>query len=96
MVGSVAVATNRGKLCHPHVNDKEMAILEELFDVEVSKTTANHGSGWIGTCLIAKAGSVIVLVILMLIVFEMMPEFYDNIIGIVSLPKREKLSAGDD
>ncbi len=45
---------------------------------------------------IAKVGSVIVLVILMLIVFEIMPEFYDNIIGIVSLPKREKLSAGDD
>ncbi|MFO8109022.1 MAG: archaeosortase A [Thermoplasmata archaeon] len=45
---------------------------------------------------IAKAGSMIVLIILMLTVFEIMPEFYDNIIGIISLPKREKLSAGNN
>ncbi len=38
---------------------------------------------------IAKAGSVILLVILMLIVFEIMPEFYENIMSVISLPKRE-------
>jgi len=38
---------------------------------------------------IAKIGSVILLIILMLIVFEIMPEFYENIISVVSLPKRE-------
>ncbi len=60
MVGSVAVATNRGILCHPHVKDKEITMLEELFDVEVSKTTANHGSGWIGTCLIANSKGAVI------------------------------------
>ncbi len=44
---------------------------------------------------IAKAGSMIVLVILMLIVFEIMPEFYDNIIGVISLPKRKRSTTGD-
>ncbi len=40
---------------------------------------------------IAKTGSVIVLIVLLLIVFEIMPEFYDNIISIVKLPKREPI-----
>ena len=40
---------------------------------------------------IAKTGSMIVLIILLLIVFEIMPEFYDNIMSIVKLPKREPI-----
>jgi len=40
---------------------------------------------------IAKTGSVIVLIVLLLIVFEIMPEFYDNIINVVKLPKREPI-----
>ncbi|MEF8832283.1 MAG: archaeosortase A [Candidatus Thermoplasmatota archaeon] len=40
---------------------------------------------------IAKTASVIVLIILLLIVFEIMPEFYDNIISIVNLPNREPI-----
>ncbi|MEF8832389.1 MAG: translation initiation factor IF-6 [Candidatus Thermoplasmatota archaeon] len=60
MVGSVAVATNKGVICHPHVTDEEIENLEELFGVPASKGTANHGSGWIGTCLVANtAGAVI-------------------------------------
>jgi len=40
---------------------------------------------------IAKTGSVIVLIVLLLIVFEIMPEFYDNIMSVVKLPKREPI-----
>ncbi len=40
---------------------------------------------------IAKTGSMIVLIILLLIVFEIMPKFYENIISIVKLPKREPI-----
>ncbi|MGM0405592.1 MAG: archaeosortase A [Thermoplasmatota archaeon] len=40
---------------------------------------------------IAKTGSVILLVVLMLIVFEIMPEFYENIMSVISLPKREPI-----
>lgn len=38
---------------------------------------------------IAKTGSVIVLIILLLLVFEMIPEFHENIMNILNLPKRE-------
>ncbi len=60
MVGSVAVATNKGLLCHPHVKDDEKKMMEELFDVPVMKTTANHGSAWIGTCLIANTKGAVI------------------------------------
>ncbi len=60
MVGSLGVATNKGVLCHPHVKEEEIEMLEDLFDVPVSKGTANHGSGWIGTCMVANTiGAVI-------------------------------------
>ncbi|MFW6064328.1 MAG: translation initiation factor IF-6 [Candidatus Natronoplasma sp.] len=60
MVGSVGVATNKGLICHPHVSEEEIKDLENLFGVPVSKSTANHGSGWVGTCLVANtAGAVI-------------------------------------
>ncbi len=60
MVGSVAVATNKGVLCHPHLEDEEKEKLEEIFEVPVSKGTANHGSGWIGTCMIANSNGAVI------------------------------------
>ncbi len=60
MVGSVAVATNKGILCHPHVKEDEQKMMEELFDVPVMKTTANHGSAWIGTCLVANTKGAVI------------------------------------
>jgi archaeosortase A (PGF-CTERM-specific) len=40
---------------------------------------------------IAKTGSVIVLVILLIGVFEIMPKFHDNIINVIKLPKRKPI-----
>ncbi len=60
MVGSVGVATNKGVLCHPHVEEDEIEILEDLFEVPVSKGTANHGSGWIGTCIVANTKGAVI------------------------------------
>lgn len=40
---------------------------------------------------IAKTASVLVLIILLLLVFEMIPEFHDNIMDIINLPKREPI-----
>ncbi len=40
---------------------------------------------------IAKTGSMIVLIVLLLIVFEIMPEFYNNIMSVIKLPKREPI-----
>ncbi|MFP4608858.1 MAG: translation initiation factor IF-6 [Candidatus Aenigmatarchaeota archaeon] len=60
MVGSVAVATNKGVLCHPRSTEEEIERLERLFEVPVSKRTANHGSGWIGTCLVANTKGAVI------------------------------------
>ncbi len=40
---------------------------------------------------IAKTGSIIVLMILLFVVFELMPEFHENIMDILRLPKREPI-----
>ncbi len=60
MVGSQAVVTNKGLLCHPHVTEEETEVMEKLFRVPVRKTTANHGSGWIGTCMIANTKGAVI------------------------------------
>jgi len=40
---------------------------------------------------IAKAGSIILLMILLIAVFEIMPKFHENIMSVISLPKREPI-----
>jgi len=45
---------------------------------------------------IAKTLSVVVLIILMMIVFEMMPELHENIMKLLTLHKREPRSGKDD
>lgn len=40
---------------------------------------------------IAKAGSILLLMILLIAVFEIMPKFHDNIMSVISLPKREPI-----
>jgi translation initiation factor 6 len=53
-VGSWAVATNRGALCHPHVRDEEKSVLEEVLKVPATITTANYGTAQIGACMVAN------------------------------------------
>ncbi|MGM0509923.1 MAG: translation initiation factor IF-6 [Thermoplasmatota archaeon] len=60
MVGSIAVVTNKGGICHPHATDEEIETMEDLFDIEVAKSTANHGSGWLGTCLIGNTKGAVI------------------------------------
>ncbi|MFW6176605.1 MAG: archaeosortase A [Thermoplasmatota archaeon] len=40
---------------------------------------------------IAKTGSVILLIVLLLLVFEMMPQFHENIMSVITLYKREPI-----
>ena len=54
-VGSVAVATNKGLLCHPHLEEWEKESLEALFHAKVATTTANYGAAQIGACLVANS-----------------------------------------
>ena len=54
-VGSAAVVTSRGALCHPHVTPGERALLERVLKVPVSTSTANYGTPQVGACLLATS-----------------------------------------
>jgi len=53
-VGSAAVATNKGVLCHPHARPQETEVLREALGVPVATTTANYGTAQVGACLVAN------------------------------------------
>jgi len=59
-VGSAAVATNKGVLCHPHAREEEMAVVRDLLKVPVRNTTANYGTAQIGACLIANTRGAVI------------------------------------
>ncbi len=59
-VGSAAVATNKGALCHPHVRPAEIEILKEVLQVPVSTTTANYGTAQVGACIVANTRGALV------------------------------------
>jgi translation initiation factor 6 len=53
-VGSLAVATNKGVLAHPLLNDEERKLLEGVFKVPVDVGTINCGIPYVGTGLLAN------------------------------------------
>jgi len=59
-VGTAAVATNKGVLCHPHTTESEIALLRELFKVPVSIGTANYGTSVVGACMIANSKGAVI------------------------------------
>jgi translation initiation factor 6 len=59
-VGSAAVATNKGVICHPHTDDLEKQQLERVLGVEVHIATANYGTGLLGACMIANTKGALV------------------------------------
>ena len=59
-VGSAAVVTNKGVLCHPYTTDEEKAALSELFGLPVQIGTANYGTPLIGACLVANSNGAVV------------------------------------
>jgi len=59
-VGAVAVATNRGVLCHPHAGPSEIEQLKESLRVPVAITTANYGAAQVGACMVANSRGAIV------------------------------------
>ncbi len=59
-VGAVAVATNKGVLCHPHARPVEMDLLKETLKVPVAITTANYGSALVGACMVANTKGAVV------------------------------------
>ncbi|MGQ0797062.1 MAG: translation initiation factor IF-6, partial [Methanobacteriota archaeon] len=59
-VGSAAVATNKGVLCHPHAKPAEIDVLEKVLEAPVLITTANYGQGHVGACLVANSRGAVV------------------------------------
>ena len=59
-VGSVAVATNKGVLCHPHARPGEMEVLKSTLRVPVMITTANYGAAQVGACMVANSHGAVV------------------------------------
>lgn len=59
-VGSVAVATNRGILCHPHTRPGELEVLEKTLRVPAMITTANYGAAQVGACMVANSKGAVV------------------------------------
>lgn len=53
-VGSAAVATNRGVLCHPLATDAELALLKKTLNAPVRIGTVNHGHGLVGAGIAAN------------------------------------------
>ncbi len=54
-VGSLAVATNKGVLAHPLLNEEEKKTIESVFKVPVDVGTVNCGIPYVGTGLIANS-----------------------------------------
>ena len=54
-VGMSAVATNKGVLVNPKASKSELEFLENIFDLPVDIGTVNHGSGLIGSALLANS-----------------------------------------
>ncbi|OLZ42280.1 translation initiation factor IF-6 [Natrinema saccharevitans] len=59
-VGTAAVATNTGVLCHPKATDAELDGLEEALDVRADVGTVNYGAPLVGSGLIANEAGYVV------------------------------------
>jgi len=59
-VGTAAVATNEGVLCHPKATDAELDFLEETLDVRADVGTVNYGAPLVGSGLIANDAGYVV------------------------------------
>jgi translation initiation factor 6 len=59
LVGSLAVATNKGVLAHPLLKDSERSLLEDVLKVPVDVGTINCGMPHVGTGLICNTHSAV-------------------------------------
>ncbi len=54
-IGTTAVITNYGGLCHPKVKDEEVEFMKSLFKIDLVRGTANYGIPMVGACVIANS-----------------------------------------
>jgi archaeosortase A (PGF-CTERM-specific) len=88
-----------GAISHANLKRKALGLLVTVVPIYFLNLIRNAGvvymvgSGMVSFDLahnvIGKAGSLVALVILLFITFKIVPELYDEIIGIIDLPKRK-------
>jgi translation initiation factor 6 len=54
-VGSIAVATNKGVLCHPSTTKAELEMVRSIFKVPAAIGTLNYGAPLVGASMIANS-----------------------------------------
>lgn len=59
-VGSVAIVTSKGLLCHPRTDEDELKHLSEFFKVPAAVATLNYGTPYIGACAVANSKGALV------------------------------------
>ncbi|MFB6207489.1 MAG: translation initiation factor IF-6 [Haloglomus sp.] len=59
-VGTAAVATNQGVLCHPKSTDEELDFLEDVLGVPADLGTINYGGPLVGSGLVANDNGFVV------------------------------------
>jgi len=59
MVGSVAIANNRGCLCHSEASEEEIKKIEEILKVKVDVGTVGYGSPFIKSGIIVNSNGVV-------------------------------------
>ena len=59
-VGSAAVVTNKGLVCHPKASEGEIRHLKELFKIPVYIGTANYGVALLGACIVANSNGAVI------------------------------------
>jgi translation initiation factor 6 len=59
-VGTAAVATNRGVLCHPKSTDEELDAVEDALGVPADVGTINYGGPLVGSGLLATDAGYVV------------------------------------
>lgn len=60
VVGSCGVATNKGCLLHRDVDESEIKIIQDVLKVEAGIGTANFGSPFVGSCMIANSNGAVI------------------------------------
>lgn len=56
-VGSCGITTNRGCLLHRDAKEEEIKLIEDVLQVEVNIGTANFGSPFVGSCIVANSNA---------------------------------------
>ncbi len=54
-VGTAAVITNNGGICHPKIKEDEREFIKSLLKVDVELGTANYGAPMVGACIVANS-----------------------------------------